>query len=95
MTHDMRLASEKTFRPVAALFAFDEEEEAVREENRLFRVAEALEVGMVGANTGTVSNVAAPLGGIKESGLEREGSKYGIDEFAQVKIITIGGLPLT
>ncbi|KAE8338829.1 hypothetical protein BDV24DRAFT_165962 [Aspergillus arachidicola] len=65
MTHDMRLASEETFRPVAALSAFDEEE-VIREANmcesirRLFRVAEALEVGIVGANTGIISNVAAP-----------------------------------
>ncbi|KAE8383517.1 succinate semialdehyde dehydrogenase [Aspergillus bertholletiae] len=108
MTHDMRLASEETFGPVAALFAFDEEAEVVREANRcevglaayiysrsirrLFRVAEALEVGMVGANTGIISNVAAPFGGVKESGFGREGSKYGIDEFTHVKTITIGGL---
>ncbi|KAB8224646.1 HAD-like domain-containing protein [Aspergillus novoparasiticus] len=88
MTHDMRLASEETFRPVAALFAFDEEE-VIREANRrLFRVAEAFEVGIVGANTGIISNVAAPesnrFGGVKESGFGREGSKYGIDEFTHV-----------
>ncbi|KAE8362549.1 succinate semialdehyde dehydrogenase [Aspergillus caelatus] len=108
MTHDMRLASEETFGPVAALFAFDEEEDVIREANkcevglaayiytrsirRLLRVAEALEVGMVGANTGIISNVAAPFGGVKESGFGREGSKYGIDEFTHFKTITIGGL---
>ncbi|KAK6826476.1 hypothetical protein RU639_005606 [Aspergillus parasiticus] len=89
MTHDMRLASEETFGTVAVLFAFDEEGGNIR---RLFPVAEVLEVGMVGANTGIISNVAAPFGGIKESGFGREGSKYGIDEFTHVKTITIGGL---
>ncbi|OGM46992.1 succinate semialdehyde dehydrogenase [Aspergillus bombycis] len=107
-THDMRLASEETFGPVAALFAFNEEEEVIGEASRcevglaayiytqsirrLFRVAEALEVGMVGANTGIIRNVAAPFGGVKESGFGREGSKYGIDEFTHIKTITIGGL---
>ncbi|KAE8309671.1 HAD-like domain-containing protein [Aspergillus transmontanensis] len=91
MTHDMRLASEETFGTVAVLFAFDEEGGGGGGK-RLFPVAEALEVGMVGANTGIISNVAAPFGGIKESGFGREGSKYGIDEFTHVKTITIGGL---
>ncbi|KAF7589738.1 hypothetical protein BBP40_003887, partial [Aspergillus hancockii] len=102
------LASEETFGPVAALFPFAEEEEVVREANRckiglaayvytgctrrLFRMAQALEVGMVGANTGIISNVAAPFGGVKESGFGREGSKYGIDEFTHVKTLTIRGL---
>ncbi|EAW17104.1 NAD-dependent succinate-semialdehyde dehydrogenase [Aspergillus fischeri NRRL 181] len=108
MTHDMRLASEETFGPVAALFPFNSEDEVIglanncevglaaylysRSAARMLRVAKALEVGMVGANTGIISNVASPFGGVKESGFGREGSKYGIDEFTHVKTITIGGL---
>ncbi|THC93562.1 hypothetical protein EYZ11_006955 [Aspergillus tanneri] len=108
MTHEMRVASEETFGPVAALFAFDSEDEVIQLANRcevglaayiysrnirrVFRVAEALEVGMVGVNTGIISDVASPFGGVKESGFGREGSKYGIDEFIHVKSITIGGI---
>ncbi|KAJ6137186.1 hypothetical protein N7471_003672 [Penicillium samsonianum] len=108
MTHDMRIASEEIFGPVAALFPFDTEEEVIQLANscevglaayifsdnirRVFRVAEALEVGMVGINTGSVSDVAAPFGGVKESGFGREGSKYGIEEFVNVKSITLGGI---
>ncbi|BCR91061.1 NAD-dependent succinate-semialdehyde dehydrogenase [Aspergillus chevalieri] len=108
MTHDMRIASEETFGPVSALFPFETEEEVIQLANRcdvglaayifsdnvrrIFRVAEALEVGMVGANTGSVSDVAAPFGGVKESGFGREGSKYGIEEFVNIKSITLGGI---
>ncbi|PLB45218.1 succinate semialdehyde dehydrogenase [Aspergillus steynii IBT 23096] len=108
MTHEMLVASEETFGPVAALFAFDSEDEVIQQANRcevglaayvytrnvqrVFRVAEALEVGMVGINTGIISDVASPFGGVKESGFGREGSKYGIDEFVHVKSMTLGGI---
>jgi succinate-semialdehyde dehydrogenase/glutarate-semialdehyde dehydrogenase len=97
MTTDMDLASEETFGPVAGLFKFETEEEVIKIANsadvglagyffskdiqRVFRVAEALEVGMVGVNTGLISDPAAPFGGVKESGFGREGSKYGIGKW--------------
>ncbi|MGH8712363.1 MAG: aldehyde dehydrogenase family protein, partial [Burkholderiales bacterium] len=59
---------------------------------RVFRVAEALECGMVGVNTGIISNEVTPFGGVKQSGIGREGSKYGIEEFVQVKYICLGGI---
>lgn len=108
MTTEMDLASEETFGPVAGLFKFDSEEEVVRIANsadvglagyffsrdiqRVSRVAEALEVGMVGVNTGLISDVASPFGGVKESGFGREGSKYGIAEYQVTKMITYGGM---
>ncbi|KAL4787394.1 Aldehyde/histidinol dehydrogenase [Aspergillus varians] len=108
MSKDMKLASEETFGPVAGLFPFETENEVVDLANkaevglagyffsgnvkRIFRVAEALEVGMVGANTGLVSDVASPFGGVKQSGFGREGSKYGIDEFLTIKSVTFGGI---
>ncbi|KAF2402706.1 succinic semialdehyde dehydrogenase [Trichodelitschia bisporula] len=108
MSKDMQLAHEETFGPVAGLFPFDTEAEVVdlanasevglagyffsRDVGRIFRVAEALEVGMVGVNTGLISDAAAPFGGVKQSGFGREGSKYGIDEFVTVKTVTMGGL---
>ncbi|KAJ5973331.1 hypothetical protein N7481_010541 [Penicillium waksmanii] len=108
MTKDMLIASEETFGPVAGLFPFETEKEVVDLANkaevglagyffsgnvrRIFRVAEALEVGMVGANTGLISDVASPFGGVKQSGFGREGSKYGIDEFMVIKSITFGGM---
>lgn len=107
MKPDMELASEETFGPVAGLFKFDTEEEVVRQANasdvglagyffsrdleRVYRVAESLEVGMVGINTGLISDPAAPFGGVKFSGFGREGSKYGIDEYQIIKMITFGG----
>lgn len=97
LTQDMAIASEETFGPVAGLFRFETEEEVVKLANstpvglagyffsgdlqRVYRVAEALEVGMVGVNTGLISDPAAPFGGVKESGFGREGSKYGVDEY--------------
>lgn len=97
VTQDMAIASEETFGPVAGLFRFETEEEVVKLANatpvglagyffsgdlqRVYRVAEALEVGMVGVNTGIISDPAAPFGGVKESGFGREGSKYGVDEY--------------
>ncbi|KAJ5895185.1 succinate-semialdehyde dehydrogenase [Penicillium taxi] len=108
MTKDMQLATEETFGPVAGLFAFETEKEVVDLANaaevglagyffsgnvhRIFRIAEALEVGMVGVNTGLISDVASPFGGVKQSGFGREGSKYGIDEFMVIKSVTFGGM---
>ncbi|KAI1618351.1 Aldehyde/histidinol dehydrogenase [Exophiala viscosa] len=107
MTADMLLAHEETFGPVAGIFPFETEEQVVRLANdtevgltgyfyskdvdRCRRVAEALEVGMVGVNTGAVSDVAMPFGGIKESGFGREGSRYGMDEYMVLKSVTYGG----
>ncbi|KAK4574355.1 succinate semialdehyde dehydrogenase NADP+ linked [Recurvomyces mirabilis] len=108
MTPNMDLAHEETFGPVAGLFPFDTEAEVVKQANdtevglagyffskdlaRCYRVAEALEVGMVGVNTGLISDPAAPFGGVKQSGFGREGSKYGIDEYMTIKMVTMGGL---
>src|SRR5690606_277317 len=104
----MRLAEEETFGPVAALFRFSGEDEAValanatevglagyfytRDLARAWRVAEALECGIVGINTGLVSTAVAPFGGVKESGIGREGSKYGLDDYTELKYVCIGGL---
>ncbi|MFV0416732.1 MAG: NAD-dependent succinate-semialdehyde dehydrogenase [Chthoniobacterales bacterium] len=101
----MRLADEEIFGPVAAVFRFKSEEEVIALANatrvglagyfytqntdRVWRVAEALECGMVGINTGTVSNPAAPFGGIKESGMGREGSKYGINDYVNIKYVNL------
>ncbi len=103
VTPDMKVAREETFGPVAPLFRFDTEAEAVRLANdtefglaayfysrdigRCWRIGEALEYGMVGVNTGLISNEVAPFGGIKQSGLGREGSSYGIDEYLEVKYL--------
>ncbi|TKV70529.1 NAD-dependent succinate-semialdehyde dehydrogenase [Rhizobium sp. AU243] len=107
-TVDMKIATEETFGPVAPLFRFESEEEVVNMSNdtpfglasylytrdigRAFRVAEELEFGMVGINSGSVSTTAAPFGGIKESGLGREGSHHGIEEFLEMKTLHIGGI---
>jgi succinate-semialdehyde dehydrogenase/glutarate-semialdehyde dehydrogenase len=107
-TTDMALASEETFGPVAPLFRFETEEEAVAIANgtpyglaayffteslsRSWRVAEALEFGMVGLNTGLISTEVAPFGGVKQSGLGREGSQLGIEEYLETKAFHIGGL---
>jgi succinate-semialdehyde dehydrogenase / glutarate-semialdehyde dehydrogenase len=104
----MMLAHEETFGPVAAIFRFDTEEEAVQAANdtdaglsayfyardigRIWRVAGALESGMVGINEGVLSTEVAPFGGVKESGLGREGSKYGLDEYLETKYMMMGGL---
>jgi succinate-semialdehyde dehydrogenase / glutarate-semialdehyde dehydrogenase len=110
MTTEMRIAREETFGPVAAIFPFKTEEEAIKLANktefglasylysrdigRVWRVAEALETGMVGINTGIVSDAASPFGGIKESGYGKEGSKYGIEEYTMMKTLTMGGMGL-
>jgi succinate-semialdehyde dehydrogenase/glutarate-semialdehyde dehydrogenase len=104
----MKLAHEETFGPVAPLFRFETEAEAIRLANdsdvglagyfyardlaRVFRVAEALEVGLVGVNDGVISVEVAPFGGVKESGMGREGSKYGIEEYLEVKYVSLGGI---
>jgi succinate-semialdehyde dehydrogenase/glutarate-semialdehyde dehydrogenase len=106
VTPEMAVAREETFGPVAPLFRFHSEAEAIRLANdtpfglasyfytrdlaRTWRVAEALEYGIVGINAGLVSNPVAPFGGVKESGLGREGSKYGIEDFLEVKYLCIG-----
>lgn len=108
MTGGMAMAEEETFGPVAGLFPFDTEAEVVRLANatpvglagyffsrdlaRVHRVAEHLEVGMVGVNTGLISDPAAPFGGVKESGFGREGSLYGIGEYQVTKMVTYGGM---
>ncbi|MGO8866723.1 MAG: NADP-dependent succinate-semialdehyde dehydrogenase [Alphaproteobacteria bacterium] len=104
----MAVAREETFGPVAPLFRFKTEADAVamandtefglasyfygRDIGRIWRVAEALEYGMVGINTGIISTEVAPFGGVKESGLGREGSKYGIEEYLEVKYLCMGGI---
>ncbi len=105
---DARVSKEETFGPLAPLFRFRDEAEVIelandteyglasyfyaRDLSRVFRVAEALEYGMVGVNTGLISNEVAPFGGIKASGLGREGSKYGIDEYLEIKYLCLGGI---
>jgi succinate-semialdehyde dehydrogenase/glutarate-semialdehyde dehydrogenase len=108
VTPDMMLAREETFGPVAPLFKVDSDAEAIRLANdtefglaaylytrdlaRSWRVTEALEYGIVGLNTGLISTEVAPFGGIKESGTGREGSKYGILEFTELKYVCVGGI---
>jgi succinate-semialdehyde dehydrogenase/glutarate-semialdehyde dehydrogenase len=107
-TSDMLLARQETFGPVAPLFRFETEPEAIalandteyglasyffaRDVGRVWRVSEALEYGMVGINTGFLSHEMAPFGGIKQSGVGREGSKYGLDEYLELKYLCLGGL---
>jgi succinate-semialdehyde dehydrogenase/glutarate-semialdehyde dehydrogenase len=107
-TPAMRLAQEEIFGPVSALFRFGTEAEAItmandtdyglaayfytRDVSRAWRVGEALEYGLVGCNAGMISNEVAPFGGMKQSGLGREGSKYGIDEYLELKYLCFGGV---
>jgi succinate-semialdehyde dehydrogenase/glutarate-semialdehyde dehydrogenase len=102
----MKVTHEETFGPVAPLYCFKTEEELLRLANdteyglasyfysrdigRIWRIAEGLETGIVGINVGIISNEIAPFGGMKESGIGREGSKYGIEEFVEVKYLCIG-----
>ncbi len=108
VTPAMRIATEETFGPVAPLFRFSSDDEVVtlandtesglaayfysRDIGRVWRVAEALEYGMVGINTGLISTEVAPFGGVKQSGLGHEGSYYGIDEYLELKYVCMGGL---
>ena len=108
VTTDMQVAREETFGPVAPLFSFATEAEAIRMANdtefglaayvytrdlgRSWRVPEALEYGMVGLNTGLISTEVAPFGGIKESGMGREGSRYGLDDYLETKYVCIAGV---
>ncbi len=108
VTPQMKVAKEETFGPLAPLFRFQTDEQAIemandtefglasyfysRDIGRIWRAAEGLECGMVGINTGLISNEVAPFGGVKQSGLGREGSHYGIDEFVEIKYLCFGGL---
>ncbi len=108
VTQEMKVAKEETFGPVAPLFRFKTEEEAVamandtefglasyfysRDVGRVWRVAEALEYGIVGANDALPSTAVAPFGGVKQSGLGREGSKYGAEDFLEIKYVSMGGI---
>ena len=108
VTPDMAVAREETFGPLAPLFRFKTEEEAIRLANdtefglaayfysrdigRVWRVSEALEYGLVGINAGLLSTAEAPFGGVKESGVGREGSKYGIDDYLEIKYLCMGGI---
>ena len=108
VTQDMKVAQEETFGPMAPLFKFETEEEGIRLANdtifglaayyytrdigRVWRVGEALEYGIVGLNTGLISTEVAPFGGVKQSGLGREGSKYGIEEYLEIKYMCMGGI---
>ena len=108
VTAEMAFATEEIFGPVAPVFKFSTEEEAIelsnatefglaayfyaRDLGRVFRVAEALEYGMVCINDGILSTETAPFGGVKESGMGREGSKYGMDEYIEIKYITLAGI---
>ena len=108
ITTDMEVAHDETFGPLAAIFTFNSEQQAVELANateyglagyffsenigRVMRVARKLQCGMIGVNTGLISAAESPFGGIKESGLGREGSKYGLSEYQNIKCVTIGNL---
>ncbi len=108
VTQDMKVAREETFGPVAPLFRFESEQEVLgyandtefglasyfysRDIGRIWRVAEGLDYGMVGINTGLISNETAPFGGVKSSGIGREGSKYGIEDYLEIKYLCMGGV---
>jgi succinate-semialdehyde dehydrogenase/glutarate-semialdehyde dehydrogenase len=108
VTADMKVASEETFGPLAPLFRFSTEEEVIEQANdtefglasyfyardigRVMRVSEELEYGMVGVNTAAIANEMAPFGGVKQSGLGREGSKYGIEDYLEIKYVCLGGV---
>jgi succinate-semialdehyde dehydrogenase/glutarate-semialdehyde dehydrogenase len=103
VTNRMKVAQEETFGPIAPVFRFDTEDDVIaaandtdfglasylysRDNSRIWRVSEALDYGMVGINTGLISTSAAPFGGIKQSGIGREGSKYGIEDYLELKYL--------
>jgi succinate-semialdehyde dehydrogenase/glutarate-semialdehyde dehydrogenase len=108
VTPQMAVSHEETFGPVAPLIRFKTEDEVIglandtefglagyfysRDVGRIFRVAERMEAGIVGANVGIISTEIAPFGGVKQSGLGREGSKYGLEEYLEVKYVLLGGV---
>ena len=108
VTAEMDVATQETFGPLAAIFKFETEQQAIEMANatefglaaycytqdlgRAWRMSEQLEYGMVGINKGLISNEVAPFGGIKQSGLGREGSKYGIEDYLEIKYTLFGGL---
>ena len=108
VTNDMPIANNEIFGPVAPIITFDSEEEAItlandteyglaayfyaRDIGRVWRVAEGLDFGMIGINEGIISNAAAPFGGVKQSGNGREGSKYGLDDYLEIKYLCMGGI---
>ncbi|MEX0760570.1 MAG: aldehyde dehydrogenase family protein, partial [Tistlia sp.] len=108
VTTEMKVTREETFGPVAPLFRFSDDAEGIamandtefglasyffaRDMGRVWRVSEGLESGIVGINTGIISTEVAPFGGVKESGLGREGSKYGIEDFVEIKYLCMGGV---
>jgi succinate-semialdehyde dehydrogenase/glutarate-semialdehyde dehydrogenase len=108
VTKAMKVSCEETFGPVAPLFRFKDEADVIaqandtefglasyfysRDQARVWRVAEALEAGIVGINTGLISTEVAPFGGVKQSGLGREGSRYGIEDFVEIKYLSMGGM---
>jgi succinate-semialdehyde dehydrogenase/glutarate-semialdehyde dehydrogenase len=107
-TLEMKMAHEETFGPVAALYRFKSDSEVIEKANntdyglaayfysqnhaRIWRVAKALEVGMIGINEGMISTEIAPFGGVKYSGMGREGSKYGINDYLELKYLLLGGI---
>jgi len=108
VTEDSLIFREETFGPVAPIIAFEDEAEAIRLANatpyglaayfysrdlaRIFRVAEALDFGMVGVNETLIASEVAPFGGTKQSGLGRESSRYGIDDYLEIKYVCLGGM---
>ena len=108
VTHDMTIAHSEIFGPVSTIIAFEDEADVIamandteyglaayfysRDIGRVWRVAQALEYGMVGINEGLISNAAAPFGGVKQSGNGREGSKYGLDDYLEIKYLCMGGI---
>ena len=108
VTNDMQIARNEIFGPVSSIIAFDDEDEVIamandteyglaayfyaRDIGLIWRVSEGLEYGMIGINEGTISNAAAPFGGVKQSGNGREGSKYGLDDYLEIKYLCMGGL---
>jgi succinate-semialdehyde dehydrogenase/glutarate-semialdehyde dehydrogenase len=108
VTSAMMITREETFGPVAPIYRFTDEADVIAQANatqyglaayffardlgRVFRVAEALEYGMVGVNSGLISTELAPFGGVKESGIGREGSRHGVEEFTEIKYVLLAGL---